>query len=86
VRRRTRISSAQNGSSDDGMGMLALPLCVAAAAAAAFAPLGGMEMDSTSYVITWANKTSGWCVDLTGGSTANGTEVQLWDCNVRIFT
>jgi hypothetical protein len=43
-----------------------------------------MKNNATSWVITWANATSGWCVDLTGGATANGTEVQLWDCNVSV--
>jgi hypothetical protein len=32
-------------------------------------------------LIVWANATSRKCIDLSGGNTTNGQEVQLWDCN-----
>ena len=50
--------------------------------AAVVAALASAE--NTTYVITWSNASSGWCVDLSGGDTSNGTEIQLWDCNVSI--
>ena len=58
-----------------GMALLLSLLVSAAVVALASA-------ENATYVITWANASSGWCVDLSGGDTSNGTEIQLWDCNV----
>ena len=46
------------------------------------AAAGGGATPAHTYVIAWANASSGWCVDLSGADTSNGTEIQLWDCNV----
>ena len=34
-----------------------------------------------AVTISWANATSSKCIDLAGGNTTNGEEVQIWDCN-----
>ena len=67
----------------------ALPCAQAAGGAAAGAAGGllsagaaGGATPAHTYVIAWANASSGWCVDLSGADTSNGTEIQLWDCNV----
>lgn len=60
------------------MALQLLALCAAAAAGS----IDAAPDPEHTYVITWANATSGWCVDLSGGATSNGTEIELWDCNV----